>query len=149
MLKYQFKMGPEERFKINTVSLVDYMLSLDVDLPATHLKIVKGFILGSEPDKLIELFIKHSRHIWNQIKDSDEKYFISNSKVIFAIFSKDKIDAIVDLIMSDSINSNSKVVIWKYFASFVRISINYLLEHDSLNEHVREEARIWKIRVKD
>ncbi len=142
-------MGPEERFKINTVSLVDYMLSLDVDLPATHLKIVKGFILGSEPDKLIELFIKHSRHIWNQIKDSDEKYFISNSKVIFAIFSKDKIDAIVDLIMSDSINSNSKVVIWKYFASFVRISINYLLEHDSLNEHVREEARIWKIRVKD
>ncbi len=142
-------MNPGERFKINTVSLVDYILSLNaVNLPTTHLKIVKGFILGSDPNKLIELFIKHSRHIWNQIKDSDEKYFISNSKVIFAIFSKDKIDAIVNLIESDSINSKSKVVIWKYFSSFVRISINYLLEQDSFDEHVREEARMWNIRIK-
>ncbi len=142
-------MNPGERFKINTTSLVDYILSLNAaDLPTVHLLIVKGFLLGSDPKYLIELFIKHSRHIWGHIKDSDEKYFVSNSKVIFAIFSTDKIDSIVDLIESEAISAKSKDVIWKYFSSFVKISINYLLECRPDDKRVLNEAHMWQIRVR-
>nr|QBK93048.1 MAG: uncharacterized protein LCPAC403_01820 [Pithovirus LCPAC403] len=142
-------MDAGKRFQINATHLVDYILSIDTaDLPKTHIKLVRVFINGSDSNRLVELFIDHSRHIWEQIKEADEKYFLDNAKVIFGIFSDDKINSIMELIEGNCLTQKSKIVIWKYFASFVKISIKWIYENRSNDLKVHEEAKLWQIKVK-
>lgn len=132
-----------QRFKDNMIDLIGYIKellgSLQGKIPGVPnpylIDLGANYLVSTYDDiKIIEGFIRKSNKHWHKIKIRDENFFIIHSKEIFELVPNEVMDTFVSLFkFRDSnnqivINSDDREVLWKYFDSFVKISIKYIFE---------------------
>lgn len=135
------KPPPEERFKNNVIEMMSFCEDIlkelirrgYQDIPSPDLiKFGGGVILKMDDHFIIEGFIVKSLSHWDKIKAKDESFFIDHSTEIFSKVPVEIIKTFVELFrLKDKngmhvVSKENRDVIWAFFESFVKISINYI-----------------------
>lgn len=132
---------PEERFYINLINMGYYVID---QIKALYLKgkisinpelieIAMDVIKTMDKNFIIQTFIKSGTPYWDMIYEKNEAYFRERADKIFEGVPIN-LKAFRDIFEARDAQGNKIVeqsirdMIWKYFHSLVRISINYMHE---------------------
>jgi hypothetical protein len=150
----------EERFHQNVLGFAALLIELN-DLCHKRgygvidqgiLRVAEAAIKNFSPETVIGSFCKHSRPLWDKIKQRDEESLKKSLSVIFANLPVDLSSQIVELVEKKDSNGNRIVpkedleAIWLYLDALIKIGIKWLYQKQPLPE-LEMEASKWGIRL--
>lgn len=104
---------------------------------------------------LIEGFIRHSHIHWDNIRKSEEVFFIENASSIFGHLPADKVNLFRDMFTATDeqgqpiVDNETRQAIWRLMHGMVKISIKYCAKKsylpDKINPH--QHAQAWQINI--
>jgi hypothetical protein len=145
---------PEERFKDNSISLIEFVQEICIDIGENgvqitnekHIEFLKCLINRFNEKELIEGFISSSYPYWDIILEKNKSFFIdgidkifsflpiNDTKIFYTIFSEDSK-------VNNLIGAEDTTTFWDYLQSIVTICIKYI-HVQRLPSSIQEENRI-------
>lgn len=149
---------PEERFKVNVITLSQLIYNVVCDAANRGFNIVdskliviaSGILAGYNNRIIIDNFIKRSYLCWGQILTKHRQFFSEKSDDIFRDLPMGKVSAFKQLFESKDKNGNPVISpeieeqIWNFFHTFVKISIKYIYK-----ERMKDGKFMTEIEISD
>lgn len=118
-------------------------------------ELVRCILQNYNQVSLIEGFIRHSHIHWDNIRMSEEVFFIENASSIFGHLPADKVNLFRDMFTAVDeqnkpiVDVETREAIWKLMHAMVKISIKYCAKKNYLSDKInpREHALAWGISI--
>ena len=135
------EIGPEEKFRINLDSFIEFLTSISNNDNVTGLFVLsRTQIKNKNNNVVIENFIKHALPHIKIIKSKNEDFIRENLLDLFPNIQKNFLVTIRNFILEE-VSNEDKEYIWEYIYTFVRLSGKYLLKNMSKSTYTEKEIR--------